>query len=108
MNCSYRQSKAFFEARYQAASDPWEFASSDYELARYQATLASLSRGCYRRGYEPGCSVGVLPAGLAQRAERLIACDISDTAVARAKERCRKFSHVEIYQGDAAAGPPEG
>jgi SAM-dependent methyltransferase len=108
MNLSNRQSRAFFEARYQASSDPWQFASSAYELNRYKATLESLSRASYRRGFEPGCSVGVLTAGLARRVEHLVACDISDIAVARAKERCREFGHVEIYQCDAAAAPPEG
>jgi SAM-dependent methyltransferase len=103
-----RQSKEFFEARYRASSDPWQFASSDYELARYETTLDTLSRGSYRRGFEPGCSVGVLTAGLASRVQHLIACDLSDVAVARAKERCRDSPHVEIFQGDVAAGPPEG
>lgn len=103
-----RQSKAFFEGRYQASSDPWQFASSAYELARYQTTLDTLSRESYRRGYEPGCSVGVLTARLAPRVKHLIACDVSDTAVARAKERCHPISHVEIHQGDVATGAPEG
>jgi SAM-dependent methyltransferase len=108
MTVQNRQSQAFFEARYQASSDPWEFSSSAYELARYQATLEALSRASYRRAFEPGCSVGVLTARLARRVNHLIACDISDTAVARAKVRCREFAHVEIYQGDAAVDPPEG
>jgi SAM-dependent methyltransferase len=105
---SNRQSQAFFEARYQASSDPWQFASSAYELKRYEATIKALFRAKYRCGFEPGCSVGVLTARLAPRIKHLIACDISETAVARAKERCREFNHVEIYQRDAAAGPPEG
>jgi protein-L-isoaspartate O-methyltransferase len=108
MNLSNRQSRAFFEARYRASSDPWQFASSAYELNRYEATLESLSRVSYRRGFEPGCSVGVLTAALAARVEHLIACDISDTAVAFAKKRCRELSHVEIYQCDAAAAAPDG
>jgi SAM-dependent methyltransferase len=108
MNSSDRQSRAFFEGRYRASSDPWRFASSAYELNRYEATLESLSRVSYRRGFEPGCSVGVLTAALARRVEHLVACDISDAAVAVAKERCREFSHAEIYQCDAAAASPEG
>jgi hypothetical protein len=32
MNIAYRQSQAFFESRYQTAKDPWQFASSAYEL----------------------------------------------------------------------------
>jgi SAM-dependent methyltransferase len=108
MNTSNRQSRAFFETLYQGSSDPWQFASSSYELNRYQATLHSLSQASYRRGFEPGCSVGVLTAALAQRVVHLIACDIADTAVACAKERCRDLNHVEIYQRDASEGPPEG
>jgi SAM-dependent methyltransferase len=108
MNTMDRQSQAFFEARYQASSDPWQFASSAYELDRYQATLESLSRASYRRGFEPGCSVGVLTAALARRIDHLIACDISATAVARAKERCHELWNVEIHQRDVAEGPPEG
>lgn len=101
-----RQSQAFFEARYRASSDPWHFASSTYELNRYQATLEALSRANYRRGFEPGCSVGVLTAALARRIDHLIACDISATAVACARERCRSLTNVEIYQRDAEEGPP--
>jgi SAM-dependent methyltransferase len=108
MSAPNRQSEAFFESRYQASSDPWQFASSAYELMRYQATMDALSRVSYRCGFEPGCSVGVLTARLARRVKHLIACDISETAVARAKERCREFNHVEIHHRDAAAGPPEG
>jgi SAM-dependent methyltransferase len=108
MNTSNRQSRAFFEARYQASSDPWRFASSPYELNRYQATLNALSRSNYRRAFEPGCSVGVLTAALARRVEHLIACDIAETAVACAKERCRGLRHVQIFQRDATRGPPDG
>jgi SAM-dependent methyltransferase len=108
MKTSNRQSQAFFEARYQASNDPWRFASSTYELNRYQATLDALARPSYPRGFEPGCSVGVLTVALAGRVEHLIACDIAETAVAFAKERCRELSNVEIYHRDAAQGPPDG
>jgi SAM-dependent methyltransferase len=108
MTLENRQSRAFFEARYQAASDPWQFGSSAYELNRYRATLAALAQKRYRRAFEPGCSVGVLTAALASRVEQLVACDISDTAVALCQERCRCFTNVEIHQGDVAAKSPEG
>jgi protein-L-isoaspartate O-methyltransferase len=108
MSIPNRQSRAFFESRYQESNDPWQFASSKYELNRYQATLDALSRSNYRRGFEPGCSVGVLTVALAPRVEHLIACDIAETAVACAKERCRALSQVEIYQRDVVEGPPNG
>ena len=43
-----------FEQRYQALSDPWQFASSPHELNRYDVTLRSLRRSRYRRAFEPG------------------------------------------------------
>jgi SAM-dependent methyltransferase len=108
MSASGRQSQAFFEAQYLASPDPWHFASSPYERDRYKATLGALSRATYRCAYEPGCSVGVLTAALAQRCERVIACDIAHGAVMSAQARCRHLSHVDISQRDAADGPPAG
>jgi Methyltransferase domain len=48
----------------------------------------------------PGCSVGVLTAKLAARVNHLVASDIADTAVARARERCRGLAHIQIHQHD--------
>jgi SAM-dependent methyltransferase len=108
MSVANRQSRAFFEARYQTSNDPWQFGSSPYELNRYGATLAALPRARYRRGFEPACSVGVLTAALARRVEHLIACDIAGAAVARAQERCSELHNVDIYQNDAAEWTPDG
>jgi len=102
------QSRAFFEARYRASADPWHFASSTYELDRYEATLAALRQPIYRRAYEPGCSVGVLTAALAGRCRQVLACDISAEAVSLARARCKDFAHVNIIQRDVADEPPEG
>ncbi len=101
-------SREFFEARYQEVNDPWQFASSAYEQDRYRATLEALTQPTYRRGFEPGCSIGVLTAALAPRVGELIACDLSPTAVARARHRCQCWKQVDIYQGDVADGPPPG
>jgi hypothetical protein len=97
MNVANRQSRAFFEARYQTSRDPWRFESSAYERDRYEATLNALTRPSYRRGFEPGCSIGVLTAALAPRVAQLIACDLSEVAVARAQERCRAWKNVQIH-----------
>jgi SAM-dependent methyltransferase len=102
MNGDYRQSQAFFESRYQAADDPWGFATSAYEQDRYHATLSALSKTRYRRTYEPGCSVGVLTAALAQRSDEVVACDISPTAVMKAQARCAACDNVTIDVQDAA------
>ena len=89
-------SSAFFEAKYQADDDPWDFASNDYELRRYDAILNSLKGSRYRSAIEPGCSVGVLTAGLSNLCDHLLAFDFSRSAVDKAIDRCGDISHVEL------------
>ncbi len=101
-------SQAAFEEKYRRSSDPWQFAASPYEQRRYAATLRSLPRARYSRAFEPGCSVGVLTAALAERCESVLACDIAPTAVRLARERCAGFSNVRIEQADLAGSIAEG
>ncbi len=99
-------SASAFEARYRANPDPWDFAGSPYEQGRYDTLLRGLSRDGYRRGYEPGCSVGALTIRLAARCERLFAIDVSATAIATARDRCRAAGNVELTVGSVAEPPP--
>src|SRR6478609_8966907 len=57
----------YFERVYREADDPWRFASSPYEAAKYAATLAAVPRARYRNAFEIGCSIGVLTERLAGR-----------------------------------------
>lgn len=82
---------------YRHNADPWSFASSQYELSRYDAIVDALSMGRYRHAFEPGCSIGVLTERLATLCERIDATDISPTAVAIARERCSQFPHINIH-----------
>ena len=91
-----RTSPDFFEAKYRADPDPWNFSSSASELARYDAVLAALAGRHFRHGLEPACSVGVLTARLARICDRVSASDLSPTAVARAGERCAGLSNVAV------------
>jgi SAM-dependent methyltransferase len=101
-------SQAAFEGRYRRSADPWQFALSPYEQRRYVTTLRALPRARYARAFEPGCSVGVLTAALAERCDTLLACDIAPTAVRLARERCAGFPNVHIEQGDLAKSLPDG
>jgi SAM-dependent methyltransferase len=78
---------SYFEAKYAADIDPWRFRTSPYERDKYQATIAALSRGRYRRGLEVGCAIGVLSSLLAARSDALLALDGSATAIAEAKRQ---------------------
>jgi cyclopropane fatty-acyl-phospholipid synthase-like methyltransferase len=55
----------YFEGLYRAEDDPWGFATSAYEHAKYDATLAALGTERSHRALEVGCAIGVLTARLA-------------------------------------------
>ena len=86
----------YFDGVYRANADPWNFASSPYEAAKYQATLDALPRAKYTNAFEAGCSIGVLTAQLAPRCERLLAIDISDAALVQARARCAALPQVRF------------
>ena len=85
-----------FESRYQENPDPWNYKASPYERGKYLVTLESLSRPRYANAFEPACSVGELTAMLATRCGRLLATDVSETAVERARSRCAGLHNVRI------------
>jgi SAM-dependent methyltransferase len=101
-------SQAFFEEKYRQAVDPWQFATSDYELNRYAAVLRVLEMRRFRRAFEPGCSIGILTKSLASFCAHVEAMDISPTAVDRARDRCRSVPNVSVSQGALPEALPEG
>jgi cyclopropane fatty-acyl-phospholipid synthase-like methyltransferase len=104
--------REYFEDMYAADPDPWGFETRWYEQRKYALTLASLTRDRYRSVFEPGCSIGVLSAGLAARCERLLACDLVDSAVEQARVRLDGLSGAhaatEVRQWDAHDAWPAG
>lgn len=88
----------YFEDVYNTNDDPWNFASSDYEKAKYAATLAALPNQKYASALEVGCSIGVLTAQLAARCASLLAIDVNEKALAQARHRCRNLSNVTFAQ----------
>ncbi|MEJ1963288.1 MAG: class I SAM-dependent methyltransferase [Gammaproteobacteria bacterium] len=97
-----------FELRYRREPDPWGFASSPYELDRYDVTLRHLRRCRYRRAFEPGCSIGMLTSRLAERCDEVLATEVSPSALGRARARCTDFNNVRIELRDLREGPPAG
>lgn len=98
----------FFEAMYQRSADPWNFATSRYELNRYARIVASLQGRNFERGFEAGCSIGVLTQQLAALCTSLTAMDVSPTAVAQARQRCGQLANVDIQVGSLATDVPRG
>ncbi len=77
----------YFDHMYEKSTDPWGFATRWYERRKYALTLALLPQERFDTCFEPGCSIGVLTAELAQRCNRVVATDISRAALATARSR---------------------
>jgi 2-polyprenyl-3-methyl-5-hydroxy-6-metoxy-1,4-benzoquinol methylase len=75
----------YFEEKYKADIDPWQFRTSHYERSKYRATLGSLAKKSYMSALEVGCSIGVLTQLLSCRCLSLLAIDASATAIEEAK-----------------------
>jgi cyclopropane fatty-acyl-phospholipid synthase-like methyltransferase len=98
----------YFEGLYRADPDPWGFASSAYEQAKYDATLAALGTERSARALEVGCAIGVLTARLATVCDHLLAVDVSETALEAAKARCADLTNVQVQPMALPAQGPEG
>ena len=92
-------SAEFFERMYAKSEDPWNFAGSAYEQARYEATVDALRGRRYESAFEPGCSVGALTVKLAEVCDHVLAVDVSESAVKRARERCEGLPQVTVEVG---------
>ena len=102
---------AYFEDMYAANPDPWGFESRWYEQRKYALTLAALTRRRYRSVFEPGCSIGVLTVQLAVRCDRLLSCDLVQSAVDQTARRVSTVpdgpATVEVRRWDAHDDWPE-
>lgn len=89
---------SYFDQMYAEAEDPWGFGSRWYEQRKYSLTLAALPRERFRRGFEPGCSIGILTEHLADRCDSLFATDVASAAVEATARRVAGRSHVVVEQ----------
>jgi predicted TPR repeat methyltransferase len=89
-------STEFFEQLYQENSDPWQFATSEYEAKKYAVTLNALPRNLYQSGFEIGGSIGILTEKLARRCQSLLSVDVSQTAQAQAIDRCQQLTNIKF------------
>jgi len=98
---------AHFERLHADSPDPWQCDTRWYEARKRTLTLAMLPRQRYRHGFEPGCSVGVLSAELAQRCDAFTGWDASFNAVASARRRLSHLDHAAFEQRQLPAALPE-
>ncbi|MFD2287056.1 methyltransferase domain-containing protein [Pedobacter petrophilus] len=92
-------SQDYFEKLYNENSDPWSFETSEYESAKYAATLAAIPERRYAQALEIGCSIGVLTKMLSKKCDHLISMDISETALQKARDRMEGDPGVSFING---------
>ncbi len=97
----------FFEQLFRDKPNPWLY-TTEYEQKKYEQTLAVLPRPRFRRGLELACAEGHFTRQLAPRVDRLLATDISTTALQRAAGRCREMPQVEFAELDLFNDPLPG
>lgn len=97
----------YFDDLYARDADPWRFATSDYERAKYEATIAALPARRFAAGFEVGCSIGVLTRQLADHCDSLLAVDVADRALGKARMRCAECHNVAFGLMNVPADWPD-
>jgi peptidoglycan/xylan/chitin deacetylase (PgdA/CDA1 family)/SAM-dependent methyltransferase len=87
--------------------DPWGY-TSPYEQRKYEHTLALLPAQPIKRALELACAEGHFTELLAPRARKLVAADIAQQALDRARQRCAAYPHVRYVQLDLRTDPVPG
>ena len=98
----------YFDGVFDGDDDPWRLGSSEYERAKFAATIAALDDRHYLRAIEIGCAHGVLTERLAPLCDDLLAIDISARAVELARRRCRDRADVRFAVTAFPAETPAG
>jgi len=83
--------------RFFEAEDPWNY-GSPYEQLKYQRTLDLIRPNPTARALELACAEGRFTELLAPNVATLVAADISQTAIERARRRVAAFDNVEFQQ----------
>ena len=101
-------SEDYFKQVYEANDDPWNFKASEYEAAKYDATISALPNKHYKKGLEVGCSIGILTKLLAKKCSELTAIDISAKALEQAEDYCKDLINVKFQKLAFQKELPEG
>jgi len=103
-----RLGREYFEGLYAESGDPWDFETSEYERKKYERTLEALGGRHFGRALEAGASIGVFTELLADRCDELLAVDVSEQAVAAARERLSGRRRVRVERRTLPEEMPDG
>lgn len=77
----------YFQAIHAKGGDFWNDPDSIYEQDKRTRVLSHLTQRRYISVLEVGCSTGLLSRDLAERADRFLGVDLSDTAITQTRKR---------------------
>lgn len=76
-----------YERLFRRVEDPWNFRRSPYERGRLDRLFAAVQRVAPRSVLEVGCAEGAFTERLLRVADEVLAIDVSETALERARAR---------------------
>jgi SAM-dependent methyltransferase len=97
-----------FERLYHESPDPWRYRTSDYERAKYAATLEALPKPSHGLCLEVGCSIGVFTRLLAARCQHVVAIDFSLGAITLARHNLAGVRNVDLLRASFPEEAPPG
>ena len=88
----------YFNDVYRNSEDPWDFETSEYEYRKYNSTVDALTKESYKNAFEIGCSIGVLSEMLAAKCEKLLAVDVAEAPLVKARKRLDKYQQIVVQK----------
>ena len=98
----------YFDDVFASTDDPWSLASSGYEAAKFETSIAAIDDRRCAACLEIGCAHGVFTQRLAQHCDTVTAVDISQRAVDLARVRNAASSNVLVERLAFPADVPAG
>lgn len=100
--------RRWHERFYRDRADPYGCTVNPYEKHKYDRTLDLLGGRRYRSALEIGCSEGAFSEMVAPQCVKLLAVDISDQAVERARAKLSYHDNVSVEQATLPMDMPLG
>lgn len=97
-----------FDHLFSGTPDPWGYGKCLLSHERRRLLLEKLPEATYASMLEIGCAEGWITRLLAARTQQLTAIDISEVALARARDRCRDLGNIIYRRVDILEDAVEG
>lgn len=99
---------AHYERWFAEEPDPWNFETSEYELAKRRATLVACGEPRRSAILELGAANGVLAHDLTRLGERVVAVEGVASAAALARTRLADITGAQVVEGLIPDAVPQG